>query len=87
MRIVFLPHAQQQMVERGIPEDLARSTLEEPHAEYPGDMGRTVAERTFEGARSAVKVVYNMGAGEERVVVSVMRGRAKFPNAARGGER
>jgi len=49
MKITFLPHALEQMTEREIPEGRAHSTLEEPDAKYPGDSGRTVAERSFEG--------------------------------------
>jgi len=79
MKITFLPHALKQMTEREISEDQAHSALEEPDIEYPGDSGRTVAERVFEGERSAIKVIYNVGLEDERVVVSVMRGRPKRP--------
>ena len=68
------------MGERDISEDEARATLEEPDAEYPGNLGRTVAERTFPGRRLATKVVYNRGTEDERLVVTVERGRP------RGGE-
>jgi hypothetical protein len=68
------------MGERDISEDEARATLEEPDAEYPGNLGRTVAERTFPGRRLATKVVYNRGTEDERVMVTVERGRP------RGGE-
>lgn len=77
MRVTFVPHALEQMAERGIPADLARAALEDPDAEYPGDWGRTVAEKRFGGERSAVKVVYNRGLQDERIVVSVMRGRPR----------
>jgi hypothetical protein len=80
VRITYLPHARRRMRERNISEDEARATLEEPDVEYPGNLGRTVAERTFPGRRLATKVVYNRGAEDERVVVSVERGRP------RGGE-
>jgi hypothetical protein len=63
------------MAERGISQSAARETLENPDREYPGDWGRTVAERTSPGSRLAVKVVYNRGLENERIVVSVMRGR------------
>jgi hypothetical protein len=86
LKVTFLPHAIEQMAEREIPEERARAVLEEPDGEYPGDTPeRTVAERTFEGERSAIKVVYTVGLEDERVVVSVFRGRPKFPRAA-GGE-
>ena len=62
------------MAERGISQSAARETLENPDREYPGDWGRTVAERTPPGRRLAVKVVYNRGLENERIVVSVMRG-------------
>lgn len=78
MRITLLPHALEQMVGREIPEDRVQAALEEPDVEYPGNAGRTVAERTFEGESLAVKVIYNMGLEGERVVVSVMRGRSKY---------
>jgi Domain of unknown function (DUF4258) len=80
VRITYLPHARRRMGERDISEDEARATLEEPDAEYPGNLGRTVAERTFPSKRLATKVVYNRGAEDERVVVTVERGRP------RGGE-
>jgi hypothetical protein len=80
VRITYLPHARRRMGERDISEDEARATLEEPDAEYPGNLGRTVAERTFPGRRLATKVVYNRGTEDDRVVVTVERGRP------RGGE-
>ena len=80
MRITYLPHARRRMRERDISEDEARATLEEPDAEYPGNLGRTVAERTFPGRRLATKVVYNRGTEDDRVVVTFERGRP------RGGE-
>jgi hypothetical protein len=80
VRITYLPHARRRMEERNISEEEARATLEEPDAEYPGNFGRIVAEKTFPGRRLATKVVYNRGAGDERVVVTVERGRP------RGGE-
>jgi hypothetical protein len=80
VRITYLPHARRRMGERDISEDEARATLEEPDAEYAGNLGRTVAERTFPGRRLATKVVYNRGTEDERVVVTVERGRP------RGGE-
>jgi len=79
MRITLLPHAKDQMAERGISDDEVRTTLQEPDREYPGNLGRTVAERTPPGVLLAVKVVYNLGAGDERVVVTVMRGRPTRP--------
>ena len=76
LRIVFLPHALRRMEERHISEEEARATLEEPDLEYPGNLGRTVAERVFPSNRLATKVVYNLGPEDERVVVTVERGRA-----------
>jgi hypothetical protein len=70
-----LPHAKEQMEERGIPEEEARATLEAPDAEYPGYWGRTVAEKTFPRRHLATKVVYNLGLEGERIVVTVERGR------------
>ncbi len=80
-KIVFLPHARRRMAERGIPEEEARATVEEPDNEYPGNLGRVVAERTFPARRLATKVVYNRGAKGEYIVVTVERGRP-----TRGGE-
>lgn len=56
---------------------LPSDVLEEPDDEYPGNKGRTVAERVFSGERIAVKVVYNLGLEGERVVVTVERGRPR----------
>jgi hypothetical protein len=76
LKIVFLPHALRRMEERRISEEEARTTLEEPDLEYPGNLGRTVAERVFPSNRLATKVVYNLGPEDERVVVTVEHGRA-----------
>jgi len=46
--------------ERRISEEGARTTREEPHLEYPGSLGRTVAERVFPNNRLATKVVYKL---------------------------
>ncbi len=75
MKITFLPHARDQMREYGIPEERARATLVEPDHEYPSYKERIVAEKIFSDGQLAVKVVYNLGVGGERVVVTVMRGR------------
>lgn len=53
------------MGERAITEDEVRATLEEPDIEYPGNAGRTVAERTTSGWSLATKVVYNLGGERE----------------------
>ena len=72
MKISYNPHARDDMVERGISNEEVEATLENPDAEYPGYGGRIVAERTSEGRRLALKVVYNLGSEGERVVVAVM---------------
>ena len=77
MRVTFLPHARSRMILRGITEEEARTVLAEPDDEYPGQYGRRVAERVLFGRRLATKVVYNLGAGGERVVVTVGRGRPR----------
>lgn len=64
------------MEERDVSEDEVRATLEKPDFEYPGTAGRIVAERTPPGRRLATKVVYNLGSGGERVVVTVEYGRS-----------
>lgn len=75
MRITFLPHARERMEKRGITEDEALAALTEPDAEYQGDRGRHVAERMFPHRRPAVKVVYDLGLEDERIVVTVELGR------------
>jgi hypothetical protein len=63
------------MEERHISEEEAHATLEDPDLEYPGNLGRTVAERVFPGRRLATKVVYNLGPDDERIVITIERGR------------
>lgn len=75
MKIICLPHAKRRMKERGISEAEVQAVLEKPDTEYPGNLGRTVAERTFEGRRLATKVVYNHGPEDERVIVTAEVGR------------
>ena len=77
MKITILPHARDQMEERRISEEQVRGVLECPATEYPGRLGRTVAERRVGSGRLAIKVVYNLGLEDERIVVSVMRGRPR----------
>jgi hypothetical protein len=75
MRITYLPHARRRMEERGISEEEVETVLEAPALEYLGNLGRTVAERILPGRRLAVKVVCNLSAGDERVVVTAELGR------------
>lgn len=77
MRITFLPHALERMELRDVSEEEVRQILEGPDLEYPGRLGRTVAERSpVEGGRSlAVRVIYNRGLEDERIVVTVELGR------------
>ncbi|MGI8910920.1 MAG: DUF4258 domain-containing protein [Rubrobacteraceae bacterium] len=84
MRITFLPHAEERMRERGISVADVYRTLENPDLEYPGRLGRIVAEHTFAGRSLAVKVVYNPGLEDERIVVIVELGRSMKP--PEGGE-
>ena len=77
MKIRILPHARERMRERGISEAQVRGTLEHPGHEYPGNLGRTVAEKRIGTGRHAIKVVYNRGQEDERIVVTVMRGKAR----------
>ena len=65
------------MEQRNISEVEVRAILESPDLEFPGKLGRTVAERSpSEGGRSlAVRVIYNLGLEGERVVVTVEFGR------------
>jgi hypothetical protein len=71
------------MAERGISEEEAHATLQHPDHEYPGNLGRTVAERVPPGRSLTVRVVYNLGAEDERIVGTVERGR---PTRREGGE-
>lgn len=79
MRVTYLPHARERMELRGISEEEVRAALESPDLEYPGRLGRTVAELSpgawgrFDAL--ALRVVYNLGAEDERVVVTVEVGR------------
>ena len=76
MKITLLPHVRLRMEQRDISEEEVRTILESPDLEYPGKLGRTVAERSPGGGRSlAVRVIYNLGLEGERVVVTVERGR------------
>ncbi|MBA2714857.1 MAG: DUF4258 domain-containing protein [Rubrobacteraceae bacterium] len=77
MNVTFLPHALEQMEEREISASRVHTTMQNPDHEYPGDWGRTVAEKRFGMERSAIKVVYNRGPRDERIIVSVMRGRPR----------
>jgi len=45
---------------RGISEEEVLWAIQKPEAEYPGNLGRTVVERTPPGKRLAIKVVYNL---------------------------
>jgi hypothetical protein len=44
MKITFLPHALEQMEERGISEEQARATLEEPDTGGTANYGRLSAQ-------------------------------------------
>lgn len=77
MKITYLPHAREQMEERGISEEEVEVALKFAEVDYPGNKGRRVAETIQEGRRLATKVAYNLGSLEEdeRIVISVMLGR------------
>ena len=80
MKITLLPHVRLRMEQRDISEEEVRAILEDPDLEYPGKLGRTVAEGSPagrpEGGRSlAVRVIYNLGLEGERIVVTVEFGR------------
>ena len=76
MKITILPHARERMHERGISEGQVHGTLEQPWREYRGNKGRTVAVRRV-GQHHAIKVVDNLGPADERIVVTVLRGRPR----------
>ena len=67
------------MEERRISKEEVTWALKKPEAKYPGNLGRTVVERTPPGKSLANKVVYNLGAEEERIVVAFMRRRPSHP--------
>ncbi len=69
MKITFLPHALEQMEERGISEEQARATLEEPDTGGTANYGRLYAQKLFGNRR--IRVIYNQGT-DEAIVVSVM---------------
>jgi hypothetical protein len=66
----ILPHAAKRMAERGITPGEVFRALAEPDEEGEANMGRRYAQRTI-GPR-LIRVVYNPGAGDERIVVTVM---------------
>ena len=64
------------MVGRRTPQSQRRGAIcEVPDAECPGNLGRTVAEKTFPGRRLASVVVSNRDLDGERIVITVERGR------------
>jgi uncharacterized protein YggU (UPF0235/DUF167 family) len=69
MKITILPHAREQMFERGISEEDIRVALEAPDLEGAANFGRLYAQKTIGHRR--VRVIYNEGA-DEAIVVSVM---------------
>ena len=71
---LFLRPALSRIEERCISEEEARSTLEELDLEYPGYLGRIVAEKVLPSKRLATKVAYNLGPGGTRIVVTFERG-------------
>ena len=91
MKITYLPHTLRRMDERRIAKWEVAAVLEAPDVEYPGHVfERVVAERVLPGRRQAVKVVYNLGAEDERIVVTVELGRPtrrrRDPVQPEGGE-
>jgi hypothetical protein len=81
VRVVFLPHARERMKLRGIAEEEARAALEKPVAGVPRRPRPDRRRAGLPGRRLATKVVYNLGTEQERIVVTVERGRP------RGGKR
>ena len=77
------------MGQRGVFEEEVRDVLARPDLEYPGGLGRTVAERSpSESGRSsslAVRVIYNLGLEGERIVVTVELGRPTRRPPQEGG--
>jgi hypothetical protein len=86
MKITYLPHAIERMEVRGISEEEVRDALERPDLEYPGRLGRTVAERSpsEEGRPLALRVIYNRGLEDERIIVTVELGRPTNPREGGG---
>lgn len=79
LKITYNPHTRRRMEERDISEEEVRDILARPDLEYPGKLGRIVAERSpSESGRFsslAVRVIYNSGLQDERIVVTVELGR------------
>lgn len=88
VKITLLPHVRLRMEQRNISEEEVRGILESPDLEYPGKLGRTVAERSpaEEGCSVAVRVIYNLGLEDERIVVTVEFGRPSRNRPQEGEE-
>lgn len=86
MKITLLPHALERMKQREISEEEVRDVLERPNLEYLGKLGRTVAERSPSeaGRPLALRVIYNRGLEDERIVVTVELGRPTNPREGGG---
>ena len=70
MRVTFLPHALEKMIERGISETEVRLVLGQPEEEGEANLARRYAQKQI--GRRRIRVVYNQGAGDERIVVTAM---------------
>lgn len=70
MRVTILPHADDRMEEFGITVVDVYQVVSQPDEEGEANMGRLYAQKTVEGRR--IRVIYNLGAGDERIVVTVM---------------
>lgn len=70
MRVTILPHAASRMEEFGISVADVYRVLSEPEEDGKANLGRLYAQRTI-GLRR-IRVVYNLGAEDERIVVSAM---------------
>ncbi len=65
----FLPHAREQMEERGVSEEEVKETVGSPDQSYVGRFGRIVVEKDY-GTR-ILRVVYNEGQDEIMIITAI----------------
>lgn len=70
VKLTVSPHAADRMEEFGISVADAYRVLSEPEEEGRANLGRLYAQRNIGNRR--IRVVYNRGAGDERIVVTAM---------------
>ena len=70
LRIEFSRHAERQLKERGLEQDMVVSTLKEPEQIIPGKKGRKIAHKRFKkgGKEFLLRVIFS----EEDEVIKVL---------------